>query len=118
MLPNFPRPLLPLALLAVSVLALTACGGNGDGGQAPPIVENVTFMAGFKPQANLPFVGAYVAQEKGFFAEQGLNVDIQHVSTPGDNFRFLAAGEVQFTTADAATILERRSGDPPLPLVS
>ena len=39
---------------------------------------SLTFMAGFKPQANLPFVGAYVAQEKGFFQEQGLDVKIEH----------------------------------------
>ena len=44
----------------------------------------VTFMAGFKPQANLPFVGAYVAQEKGFFEEQALKVEIQHSDGSGE----------------------------------
>jgi ABC-type nitrate/sulfonate/bicarbonate transport system substrate-binding protein len=75
-------------------------------------------MAGFKPQADLPFVGAYVAQEKGFFQEQGLTVKIEHSRTSGEEFRFLAAGEVQITTADASVVLERRSGDPPVPLVA
>jgi ABC-type nitrate/sulfonate/bicarbonate transport system substrate-binding protein len=79
---------------------------------------SLTFMAGFKPQANLPFVGAYVAQEKGFFQEQGLRVKIEHSRTSGEEFRFLVAGEVQITTADAAVVLERRSGDPPVPLVA
>lgn len=84
----------------------------------PPPPVKVTFMAGFKPQANLPFVGAYVAQEKGFFAQQGLEVEIKHVVQPGENFRFLAAGEVQFTTGDAAVVLERRAGEPSLPIVA
>ena len=75
-------------------------------------------MAGFKPQANLPFVGVYVAQEKGFFADENLQVDIKHVSTPGDNFRFLATGEVQFSTADASSLLEKWAGEPPLPIES
>lgn len=110
---------LTLVLAAVAALLLAACGGgNGEGDPTTAERDKVTFMAGFKPQANLPFVGAYVAKELGYFAEQGLDVDIQHVNTPGENFAFVATGRVQFTTADAATILERRSADPPLPLVA
>ena len=75
-------------------------------------------MAGFKPQANLPFVGAYVAQEKGFFAEENLDVEIQHVATPGDNFRLLATGQVQFSTSDATALLEKWTGDPVIEVVS
>jgi ABC-type nitrate/sulfonate/bicarbonate transport system substrate-binding protein len=114
-------------LLAAGVLAV-ACGdddeGDGNGGdvtsaatatQGPP--EKIVFMAGFKPQANLPFVGAYVAQEKGFFEEENLDVEIRH-SNPGENFRFLAAGEAQFSTADASALLEKWTGDPQLPIVS
>src|SRR3989304_1466877 len=94
------RPRAPAALRA-------ACDNGGGDGPAPadsPAVsptapDKITFMAGFKPQANLPFVGAYVAQEKGFFAQQNLDVDIQHVSTAGENFKFLSLGEVQFSTA-------------------
>ena len=83
-----------------------------------PEPTKLTFIAGFKPQANLPFVGAYVAKEKGFFAEQGLDVKIQHSSTSGENFRFLIANQAQVTTADAAVVLERRSGDPSVPIVA
>ncbi|MFQ5879837.1 MAG: ABC transporter substrate-binding protein [Dehalococcoidia bacterium] len=104
-----------VVVCSLALLALAAACGGGEQGQGP---TKVTFMAGFKPQANLPFVGAYVAQEKGFFAQQDLDVDIKHVAQPGDNFRFLAAGEVQFSTADAAVVLERRAGDPSLPIVA
>jgi ABC-type nitrate/sulfonate/bicarbonate transport system substrate-binding protein len=74
-------------------------------------------MAGFRPQANLPFVGAYVAQEKGFFADEGLAVTIEHSAGGGEHLQLLAAGEVQVTTQDAAVLLQRRA-DPGLPLVS
>ncbi len=77
----------------------------------------LTFMAGFRPQANLPFVGAYVAQEKGFFADEGLQVSIQHSAGGGEHLQLLAAGEVHVTTQDAAILLQRRA-DPGLPLVS
>jgi ABC-type nitrate/sulfonate/bicarbonate transport system substrate-binding protein len=123
---RFTRPvfsLLALVFLAASLLA--ACADDGDGSGTPTSsgptaapADKITFMAGFKHQANLPFVGAYVAQEKGFFAEENLDVTIRDVATPGDNFRFLATNEVQFTTADSQVLLERRSGDPSITLVS
>lgn len=77
----------------------------------------MTFMAGYKPQANLPFVGAYVAKEKGFFRENGLDVTIEHSPGRGEHVQLLVAGKVQVTTMDAATILQRRA-DPGLPVVS
>ncbi len=78
-----PRPLLAALLPLLVAVLLAACenggGGPGESGASPPALspaapDKITFMAGFKPQANLPFVGAYVAQEKGFFAEQNLEV--------------------------------------------
>jgi ABC-type nitrate/sulfonate/bicarbonate transport system substrate-binding protein len=74
-------------------------------------------MAGYKPQANLPFVGVYVAQAKGFFAEEHLEVEIQHSSGRGEHLQLLVAGKVDVTTQDAAVLLKRRA-DPGLPLVS
>jgi ABC-type nitrate/sulfonate/bicarbonate transport system substrate-binding protein len=122
-----PRPLLAALLPLLVAVLLAACengGGSPDESGAsspapgPAEPDKITFMAGFKPQANLPFVGAYVAQEKGFFAEQHLEVEIQHVNTPGENFKFLSLGEVQFSTGDAATVIERAGDDPPLGIVA
>lgn len=100
-------------LLAVLLVAScsAAPGATGDD------LEPVTFMAGFVPQANLPFVGAYVAKDLGYFADEGLDVDIQHSAGGGEHLQLLAAGEVDVTTQDAAVLLERRV-DPGLPLVS
>ena len=78
--------------------------------------KKVVFMAGFKPQANLPFVAAYVAKEKGYFREQNLDVEIRHASS-GEHLKLLMAGDVDFTTADSASVLKRRS-DPGLPIVA
>ena len=118
-----PRLFLVAALLAATGLILAACGEEGNDATTPAVtsspatstveatpreVKEVTFMAGFKPQANLPFVGVYVAQEKGFFKEQGLEVDIQH-SDGSQHVQLLAAGKIQFATADAAQVLRRRA---------
>ena len=80
-------------------------------------IDQMTFMAGYKPQANLPFVGVYIAQEKGFFATRNLNVSIQHSPGSGQHLQLVAQGKVQVTTQDAAILIKRRS-DPGLPLVS
>lgn len=81
--------------------------------------ENVamTFMAGYRPQANLPFVGAYVAQAKGYFEDQGLEVRIDHSAGGGEHLQLTTLGQVQVTTQDAAVLLKRRA-DPGLPIVS
>ena len=72
-------------------------------------------MAGFKPQANLPFVGVYVAQEKGYFKDEALNVSIRHAQS-SEHLQLLLAGEIQFATANGAQILSRN--DQGLPLMS
>jgi len=100
-------------LLALTLL-LPACAGQTP---TPQALIPLTFMAGYKPQANLPFVGVYVAQAKGFFAEQGLAVTIEHSTGRGEHLQLLVAGTIQVTTADAATLLQRRA-EPGLPLVS
>ncbi|MGH8912170.1 MAG: ABC transporter substrate-binding protein, partial [Acidimicrobiia bacterium] len=107
-----PR-LAPLAL----VLALVAAGCTDASVEDAAGLEPVTFMAGFSPQANLPFVGAYVAKDLGYFEEEGLDVEILHSGAGGEHLQLLAAGEVDVTTQDAAVLLQRRA-DPGLPLVS
>lgn len=100
-LPTETPPTLETAVPAPTVLPLTP----------------FTFMAGYKPQANLPFVGAYVAKEKGFFTENGLDVAVEHSPGKGEHVQLLVAGKVQVTTMDAATVLQRRA-EPGLPVVS
>ena len=64
-------------------------------------------MAGFQPQANLPFVAAYVADAKGFFAEEGLKVNIQHASGADEHLKLLLAGTVDFTTTTVSLAMCR-----------
>tara|TARA_B100001750_G_C15522276_1_gene612904 strand:+ start:8599 stop:9621 length:1023 start_codon:yes stop_codon:yes gene_type:complete len=70
--------------------------------------DSIVFMAGYKPQANLPFAAVYVAKEEGFYSEQGVDVEIRHASS-GEHIPLLLAGKVDVTTADAATVLKRNS---------
>lgn len=107
----------PRFLPVVLTLLLAACQLPPAPPAAAPRQQPFVFMAGYKPQANLPFVGAYVAKEKGFFAAEGLEVTIEHSPGQGQHLQLLMAGQVQVTTSDAAVVLQRRA-DPGLPLVS
>ena len=109
---NATRALYAVVLLSLALMS-AACGG---GNNADDSLDRVVFMAGFKPQANLPFVAAYVAQERGYFAEQRVDVDILH-ATSGEHLKLLVAGDVHVTTAAASSVLKRRS-DPQLPIVA
>jgi ABC-type nitrate/sulfonate/bicarbonate transport system substrate-binding protein len=108
-----------LPIILILAVLLTACQAAAPAAPAADEAEwmEMTFMPGYKPQANLPFVGAYVAQEMGYFDEQHLKVTIEHSPGHGEHLQLLAAGKVQVTTQDAAVLLQRRA-DPGLPLVS
>lgn len=110
------RPIPLLLLLAASLtIGCTPPRTAAPPTQAEP--RSLTFMAGYKPQANLPFVGAYVANDLGYFAEQGLQVDIKHATGQGEHLKLLLQGAVDVTTADADTVLKRRA-DQDLPVVA
>lgn len=104
-------------LSLVFALLLTACAAPTAPETSGTQQLSMTFMPGYKPQASLPFVGAYVAQEKGFFEEEALTVTIEHSPGRGEHLQLVSTGKVQVTTQDAAVMLMRRA-DPGLPLVS
>ncbi|MCL0055761.1 ABC transporter substrate-binding protein [Dehalococcoidia bacterium] len=95
--------------LLVTLVVTSACGTSE--------YEKVRFMAGFKAQGNLPFAAVYVAQTKGYFDKQGLNVEILHSGGGGENLTMLLANKVDFTTADANTVLKHRASQD-IPLVA
>jgi ABC-type nitrate/sulfonate/bicarbonate transport system substrate-binding protein len=95
------------ALALVAAVLFAACNAPVAGPSPTPIaVEKVTFMAGFKPQADLPFVAVYFAKEKGYFLDQSLDVDIQH-ATSGEHIQLLATDRVQFATGNAGDVMKR-----------
>lgn len=76
--------------------------------------EKITFMPAWSPQAQ--FAGYYVALEKGFYANKGLDVTIEHVginsSKPG-TVR-LKQGEVDIIVSHPIQALLARNGGLPL----
>ena len=104
---------LGLVLLVAALVA--ACGAMPA---APTARRALHFMAGYKPQANLPFVGAYMAQQRGYFAEHGLDVEITHAAGQGEHLKLLLQGTVQVTTGDADSVILRRAEGLPVVAVA
>ncbi len=105
------------ALAFVAAVVLAACNAPAAApSPTPPPIEKVTFIAGFKPQADLPFVAVYMAQEKGYFRDQSLEVGIQH-ATSGEHIQLLATNRAQFSTGSAGDVM-KRVASAAVPLVS
>lgn len=78
-------------LTAALVLSMTACANNSK-----EELKKITFVLDWTPNTN--HTGLYVAQEKGYFAEEGLEVEI--VQPPEDGAEVLvASGKAQFGIA-------------------
>ena len=107
-----PRFLLLAALTLIALVgaALAACG-DGE-----PEELTMRYMGGFRAQANLPFVAVYVAEDQGFFAEEGLTVEIEHAAT-GEHKSLLLSGDIDITTLPASEMMQLRS-DSDAPMVA
>jgi ABC-type nitrate/sulfonate/bicarbonate transport system substrate-binding protein len=114
------RRLLGSTLIASAALVAAGCGplsapNTGRAGTREP--KAMTFMAGYKPQANVSFVGVYVAHDLGYFNEQALDVTIKHSSGQGEHAKLLAGKQVQVITETATDIVNNVTGQG-LPFVS
>lgn len=91
------------AALAVSlVAAATAQGSRADG-------RKVTYLTSFGTFGRDAY--AYVALEKGFFKDAGLDVTIKPGSGSVDNMKLVAAGQADFAPADVTALVLSRSNE-------
>lgn len=104
-----------------AVLALTACGNttsadsNNDTKDNKKNLEKVTFVLDWTPNTN--HTGLYVALEKGFFEEEGLDVEI--VQPPEDGAVVLvASGEAQFGISFQDSLAAAFVGEDALPVTA
>jgi len=83
-----------VALLA-AVLALTGCGEDGA---EPGASREATLVLDFTP--NAVHSGLYAAQERGWFSEAGLDLEIRVPGGSTDAPKLLAAGRADFAVID------------------
>lgn len=76
-----------LALVAMFIVMGAIAGCQQSTGASQPIRIGFNTWVGFGP--------FYIAQEKGFFAERGLNVELQRIEGTGDRRSALIAGRLE-----------------------
>jgi NitT/TauT family transport system substrate-binding protein len=101
------------AAVAVTALALAAgCTGADDEGtgKAPAGLEKVSYLTGAGLQGRESYI--YVAMEKGFFREAGLEVEVKPGNGTLQNLQVLQSGQADFAVVDitAALIEYGRTG--------
>lgn len=116
---------LVFALLLISALISSACfagqpvvvspASSPSESAAPEQLEKVKLGLGYIP--SVQFAPFYVAQEKGFFADQGLEVEFQH-GFETDFLKLVAAGEIPFAVGSGDQVILARAQDLPLTYVA
>lgn len=80
-----------LAMLLTAVLAFSAVGCGGSEPAADNGLEDFSIVLDWYPNALHSFL--YVAQEKGYFAEEGLNLVVNFPANTNDGISLPAAGK-------------------------
>ena len=105
-------------ILAISfVLGLAACNVNKDKGTDSKSVdtEKIRIVLDWTPNTN--HTGLYVAQEKGFFAQQGLDVEIMQ-PPEGSTTSLIGAGGGEFGISFQDTLAATFASDSPIPVTA
>ena len=99
---------------AVLALSLAACTAK-EGGDTAQELEKITLCLDWTPNTN--HTGIYVALEKGYFKDAGLDVSI--VQPPeGGSASMCAAGQAQFAIEAQDTMAASLAIDDPLPITA
>jgi ABC-type nitrate/sulfonate/bicarbonate transport system substrate-binding protein len=109
---------LTLILCALLILTMVASGCAQDQPQTPTPtepakLEKVTVVLDWVPNTN--HTGLYVALEKGYYKEQGLDVEIIQ-PTEGGSADLIAAGQGQFGISYQEQVTYARTAETPLPI--
>ncbi|MSQ26279.1 MAG: hypothetical protein EXR49_08480 [Dehalococcoidia bacterium] len=105
------KRLLEMATVALAgMLAVAGCGGgSGDGKQ------KLVLALDWFPNAD--HAGIYAAQAQGYFAEEGLKVELQSPGNPEDPPKFVAADKVDLAISYEPDVIQAKAAGLPITAV-
>lgn len=100
------------ATLATALVLVAGCSGSDDAKETPndsaQTLEKVTYLTSFGNFGRDSYV--WVAKDKGFFKEVGIDVEIQAGKGSAANMDTLSSGRAQFVPADLSGFMLAKAG--------
>ena len=110
------KKIISVVLASVATLALFAgCSKNNVSDSSNEDLQKVTLILDWTPNTN--HTGFYVAKEKGYYKELGLDVEIIQPSE-GSSLQLLAAGKGDFAVSYQEDLTYARTSESPLPVMA
>ncbi len=108
------KKIMAIFLALVLIMSVTGCGNtNKETEGNKEELTKITFVLDWTPNTN--HTGLYVAQEKGYFAEEGLEVEIVQPPEGGAEV-LVASGKAQFGVSFQDSLAPALVGDNALPV--
>ena len=102
-----------VAALIFSIAVLSACAQKKQDVKDPKVLKKITVLLDWVPNTN--HTGLYVAKEKGYFKEEGLDVNIIQPST-GGTAALVAAGKGDFAISNQEEVTYSRTAKDQVPV--
>lgn len=113
MVNNIKRPKLLISILLMSLLLLlNGCSSNSASPNSDQPLQKLSLMLDWYPNAVHSLF--YVAEEKGYFAEQGLDVEIRMPADGNDGLKLVAANQIDLALSYQPQVLMARGEDIPV----
>lgn len=103
-----------LFLILIMAMLLTACSENNTNSNEKEKLEDISIMLDWYP--NAVHTAIYTAKEKGYFADAGLNVNIEMPADTNDPLKLAATGKVDLAISYQTQLLVSRAEG--IPVVS
>lgn len=104
-----------LVAATLSAILLTGCGGGQKAAEAPKKADDYVLKIGY--YGGLCEAPVHIAAEKGFFAEEGLKVDLIKLA-PGTAFEAVTAGKIEAGFGLLASLVQPLSNGLPIKITT
>ena len=93
-MPRLPGRIRVLCVAAAAALLAAGCSGSGGSGSVGPL-EKTNLVVAAVPA--MDSAGLYIAQQRGYFAQEGLHVTIEPAISSADVIKKQLAGKFDIT---------------------
>jgi NitT/TauT family transport system substrate-binding protein len=108
---NHFSKLLTLFTILIAILVLVSCGSAATPASKPLTLTPITLFMGYVP--NIQFAPVYVAAQKGYFKEAGIDIKFENSFDETDGLTRIASNQLQFGLVSGdQTLIARSKGAP------